>query len=251
MIERTQLARCFISTIALLLAASPAFATTNYSDVATPSFTYTLIDETSTFGDPEPLFGQPVGVGNNLHFNPANFTASASGFGGFDQTGALLHFDVMANVADTPLTSIEILEFGDNTLLAFPPPGTSATGTFISMAGFVTIIDTVSGNNLGLTIGFPVSQQFTELPTDVGTTLWQLSVFLDISATVADATKIRISLDNDLYAYSDTGTSAKIQKKVSDGVVVIPTPEPTTLMLLGGGVLVTLIGTRRRQGSLS
>lgn len=238
-----------IGAISAVLIASPAFATTMYTDVNTPAFDYTAIQETSTFGDPEPLFDQPVGIGDNMHFFPPNFTATTSGDGGFDQTGSQLQVDIMATTPDTPLLTLEIFEQGDYLLLG---AGTAGTGTFVGISGFVTVLDVINEDDIGLgtSIGFvgTVTPSLTGLPGDFGVGLWSGSAFIDIAAVVPDATKVKLSLDNDLSAFSEAGTSAKVQKKTSNGVVIIPTPEPNTLMLIGGGLFVTLLGTRQRRG---
>lgn len=246
--QRTMLAKLWPALLASLLLASPAGATTFHTDVITPNFTFDNIDETSSFGDPEPLFGQPTGIGDSLHFSPPNFTALTSGAGGFDGTGALLHVEVMANAINTPLLSLDIQEKGDYTLLG---PGTASTYVYMSMSGYVEVIATISGTNLLYT--FPildtllVSMPIAPPPTQ----LWSMGVFIDIASVIPDVTKVKIYLDNDLYALSEAGTVAKVQKKITSGLVITPTPEPSTLMLIGGGLLASLLGTRKRKGSLS
>ena len=49
-----------------------------------------------------------------------------------------------------------------------------------------------------------------------------------------NATKVRVALDNDLFVLSESGTTAKLQKKVADGVVVT-VPEPASFALLALG----------------
>jgi hypothetical protein len=55
---------------------------------------------------------------------------------------------------------------------------------------------------------------------------------------------VRVALDNDLYAYSEAGTSSKVQKKVTNGLVVT-VPEPGALALLVLGCLS--LGLRGRR----
>lgn len=69
---------------------------------------------------------------------------------------------------------------------------------------------------------------------------------MDIASVVANATRIHLALDNDLFAGSEAGTSAKIQKKVVDGPsIIISVPEPSALTLLALGCLA--LGLRARR----
>ena len=103
--------------------AQAAAATTTYPDHVGGNVSFTGIQETSTFGDPEPLFGAPTGAGNSLHFFPASFSASSAG-GGFDQTGSQLQLNISANTALDTILFVNITEFGDALLTGV---GTAAT----------------------------------------------------------------------------------------------------------------------------
>ena len=56
-----------------------------------------------------------------------------------------------------------------------------------------------------------------------------------------------MELVNDLYAFSEAGTSAQIQKKVVNGpaVMIEVVPEPGTALLVGGGLLIMSLRGRR------
>jgi hypothetical protein len=250
--KRSPILLSVLSLLVAVFAAQAATATTIYSDVVGTNVSFTGIQETSSFGDPEPLFDQPVGSGNQLLFYPPAFLATAAGAGGLDQTGSQLQLTISGNDPLDTITDVLIDEYGDATLLQIPGPGTAATGTFASMSGFLTVTHDINGAitpvvigfgpNAGPGVDFLVTYSPTDtysLPGDVGTNLWSASLAIDVASFVPNATQATLSLDNDLYAYSELGTSAKIQKKVTDGPAVEITviPEPTTGALLGAGLL--------------
>ncbi len=233
---------------ALLVAASQASALTLYPNYVGPGVTYTLVQEASSSGDPEPLFGAPTGVGDQLIFFPPAFTASTAGAAGFDHTGSQFQARVTSNNALSVITTVNFTEFGDAQI--FGAGGTATTGTFAALAGFITVLENTSGPIAPVVIPFtgtfaPGSN--LTYTSNFGVTIWSGTVSVNVAASVPNATKIQISLDNDLYAFSEAGTSAKIQKKVVNGpaVVINVIPEPTTAILIGSGLLVLGIRGRR------
>ena len=242
-----------ISRVVAVLAAglwvgAPALALTLYTDVSTPLWDFTGIQESSSYGDPEPLFDQPLGCGNQLVFFPPNFAATSTG-GGVDATGSQLQLMITPNNPTDVIAGVNITEFGDTVLTGFL--GTGATGTFASMAGFLTVTETTSGPIAPVVI--PWSGTFTPsntltFPSNPGTTLWSGTVSIDVASVVPNATKVTLSYDNDLFAASEATTSAKIQKKVVDGpsVIIEVIPEPATLALLG--LALAGLGSFRRGG---
>jgi hypothetical protein len=237
----------FIAALAaVVVIAGSAGATTIYTDVVTPYWTYSGIQESSSYGDAEPLFDQPLASGEQLVFFPPNFVAQTTG-GGSDATGSQLQLMIEGNSPGQFIQTLNLTEFGDAFIAGFG--GTAATGTFASMAGFVTVLEVNNAPVAPVVIGF--TGTFTpgallDFPNNFGTTLWSGTVSVDIASVVPNATKIMLSLDNDLFAGSEAGTTAKIQKKVVDGpAVIISVPEPTALGLLALGGLV--LGLRARR----
>lgn len=233
---------------------APARATLVHTDVVTPSWSFTGIQESTVAAtpvDPALLFDQPLGAGDQLVFFPPAFSAQASGASGFDSTGSQLQLTITPNSPTNAILAVNIIEFGDAVITDFPPPGTAATGTFASMAGFLTVLE---ANGLPITpvviawTGTFTPSDLLSLPGNFGTTLWNGSVSIDVASQVPNATKVVLSYDNDLFASSEAaGSSAKIQKKVVDGPAVVITviPEPGTIGMLAIGLAGLGFGGRR------
>jgi hypothetical protein len=56
---------------------------------------------------------------------------------------------------------------------------------------------------------------------------------------------VEISVNNDLYVFSEAGSVAKLQKKDANGIVITVVPEPASLALLMLGCLI--LGVRFRE----
>lgn len=239
-----------LASMGLVLLAGSASALTTYTDVLTANVSFTGIQEASSFGDPEPLFDQPVASGpSQITFNPPNFTAeSVGGAGtGIDSTGSQLQL-MFESAGGFYLETLVIEEFGDATLSAFPPPGDASTGVFMSMSGFVTVQEANFVDIPDVVIPFVgvfTPSDLILLPGGAGATIWEGTAIIDIAAAVPNATKAFLSFDNDLTAASVAGTSAKTQKKIAGGVVITVVPEPATAGLLALGLLGLAVQGRR------
>ena len=231
----------------------------SHPNVSTYNWDYTGITETTVDvtglglpADPALLFGAPIGVGESLVFFPAAFTALAAN-GGFDLTASQLQFMVTAKDANI-IDQITIQEFGD---ALFTDPfnnGTTGTSTVLSMAGAITVLEVDGSGIAPLIIPFTATYSVGQVGNNSvldevnnpGTTVWVGTAFIDVAAALVaanidgDATKVAVSLDNDLWAFSEAGspfgTTAKLQKKVTSGIVV-SVPEPSSLALLALGAL--------------
>ena len=247
-----QMRKSFVASLlagagVLLVAAPSAQALTAYTDVLGPYVNFTGIQESSSYGDPEPLFDQPVGGLDSLLFFPPNFNANSAG-GGIDSTGSQLQLLISTSNPLATIDQVLIEEFGDATLLGF---GGASTGAQITMSGFLTVQETLSGPIAPVVIPWVgvFTQDLFLLPGDSGVTIWSGSALIDVASVVPNATKAFLSFDNDMFAASEASTSSKIQKKVVDGPAVIITviPEPSTFALLGGALAALSIRARGRR----
>lgn len=231
-----------------LLFAAPAWATTVYGNYSGTTVDFLGVQETAVAPDVEPLFEAPTVVGDSLLFSPSAFLAQASGGtdpGNLDTTSSLLEMTLSATNGSF-LEEIVITEAGDTFLAG--PLGTAGTSTFVGMSGVVTVtaangvpIAPVIINYTGI-----FDQDTFVLQTDAGSSSWLGSATIDIASVVPNATEATFDLDNFLFAASEGGTSALIQKKVSNALI-ISLPEPTTAALLGLGLLGAAVTGRRRN----
>jgi hypothetical protein len=236
------LARCRLSL--LLLAAVVLSAQTSYAlDVPGLTVDFLGITETSSSGDALPLFGTPTGAGDTLTFSPT-FSASASA-GGFDITQSQLQLVIQTSVLGATILQVKIDELGSTTLGG---TGTAGTGSFVGVGGSLLITHT-TGGALGVPVSIPITGTITAggtftLPTNPGMTPWTGSVVIDVASIVPDATRAVLAFDNDMFASSEAGSDASIQK---DYVKITVIPEPGTAALCGVGLLLLSLHRRGRR----
>ncbi len=229
--------------IVAFLLASPATATVIHGNFLGDNFDYLGVQETSSFGDPEPLFGAPIIVGDSLVFTPTTFSASAAGAFDFDQTGAQLQTTIMAT-GSLFIDFVRIDEFGEIDLSGV---GTAATGGVFSMSGVVTVLETTGGSCVACLIPFVgtfTPSDLYGLPADLGLTQFTGSVFVDVASAFPNATKVFLSFDNDMVVSSETGTTALMEKKPT---IIVSVPEPAAGMLLAGGLVGLALRARGRR----
>jgi hypothetical protein len=246
-----------IGVLGLFLAvnALQASFSTNYGSFSGLDVNFLNVSE-STITENTALYRDPIVSLNTIDFNPQGFGAFASGAGGFDLTDGELTMIIQANPGKS-IPSINFWEVGDFTLAG---PGTAATWVDVTANFYINVYE-VNGSpitplNINGSMTFaPVANGLLTLPLNPGVgDPWSGAYSLDLDAALAlagytgGATRVSFKLDNELFALSEAGTVARIQKKDFQGSVGIEVivPEPTTLtMILCGGVAILM---RSRNG---
>ena len=246
MIERAR-ALLFVLIGCSLLAAAPAFGTTVHGNFVGTTVDFNGVQETTQLAldptDPEPLWEAPIVIGDSLFFSPTAFTAAANGAFGFDGTSSLL--EMVISATSGTISTINITEAGDTILGG---AGTAATSTNVGLSGIATVVE--QGGLPIAPVQIPWAATFSQdtftLPGDAGATAWIGSISIDVASVVPNATEVILDIDNTLFAFSEAGTAALIQKKTTDGLI-ITVPEPATFALLGLGLLSAAASGRRRR----
>ncbi len=210
-------------------------------------------------GDPPAPFGPPSISGNSLSFqSPAAFSATSVN-GDFDIedsfTDGLLTFSVEAD-DDTWITGVSISERGARNLFELDPnSGTATTRVQVIALAEITITELDHGNTpltplaaTPIPIGFNLTWDLINNggvaiwtasdPQDIETILINRGVTFDLGATAFD-----FIMNNQLFAISEEGTFAFIDKKRIDiDVETEMIPEPTTVLLAIFGLLGATFG---------
>jgi hypothetical protein len=250
--------RMLASLIAILVLFTPFWVnanSTNYGTLVGSSVDYSnIVESTVTAGDSVPLYGAPVVIGNSLVFNQMTFSSVASN-GTSDITDGKLD-TTMASKNNNYINSITFQEFGDTTLSG---TGTSATRSSIANNLFLTVL---AVDNVPLVIPQFISVGMAVSPTNQWTLAggqitgqqWSgllnlnLSNVLQSRGITGHATQVSLSMDNTLSTSSEANTQAFIAKKAA-GLSVTPEiiPEPSTVILVGMGLMGLLAGSRRKR----
>ncbi len=199
--------------------------------------------------DAGPLFQAPTGTyPTGLTFAPAGFTASAAG-GSQDITDGQLNFTLASPFS---IDSISLSEAGDYSLLGV---GTTATQAFAGAIIRVTVTE-INGMSVA-PFNIPTSSAsvgFNLVANGGIVKSWSFGTTDAITSSLLagqHATRIDVSINNQLQTLSEAGSTSFIAKKnftvfTSLGAQAIA-PEPASAMLLlciGSGTLAT---ARRRR----
>ncbi len=178
----------------------------------------------SNGGSDNGLFGSPVLVnGDTFFFFPSNFRAQSVN-GAASLVGDRLQFEIEA-APGFRIDGIRISELGDYGIVG-QGGQVAASGTL-----FVTNLDSgaVELDDIVTTPGSPITTQ--------GFGNWRGDANVDLSDVSWN--RIRVVLNNNLFAISGPGGVAYIEKKVfSSGIAITIIPAPGAIALAGfGGML--------------
>ncbi|NOY43404.1 MAG: PEP-CTERM sorting domain-containing protein [Planctomycetes bacterium] len=256
--------------LSFVFLANSVFATTFYPDVMGTNVWFRDISEnTQTIGDPEPLYGPPIAMGDVLDFNPNNYGFSASSNdGSVDTTSGAVSLMIEAKPGFT-LDTVGIDESGFVNLftLGGGDPFASVTSLVELTISEIDGVAVVPINLPGVMLSFtPSGGDFQHSVDAAGpqySSAWQGSADIDLFAELDNrlisytqgVTKVSLRVDNFLLAAAGgVGSLASIDKNefvISLGTGVINNiPEPATF----GLAVIGLFGAmqmRRRQRQLA
>jgi len=240
----TRVIATLLVTVLMLSAAAQA-ASINYGNFGPVPPGVTFVNVTESSGtDNVPLFGPPTPFTTGLDFDPAGFVASASG-GNQDITDGQLNFRADSIFG---INTIQLFEAGDFSLTGV---GTSATQAIAGAIIRATVTE-INGVAVAPIVLSPsnASVSFNLVSNPGIVQPWSLGTTINIDGQLApgqNATKVEISINNQLQALSQSTSAAFIAKKefILNVSVV---PEPTSLGLAAVGLLGL---ARRRRVSMN
>ena len=246
---------------ALLGSASTAMAA-SYGNFTDPTGTVSYLDVRDVNG----LFGAPSVSLNSLDFTPTNYQAQCSQCPTGATTADILTLDIQT-ISGRQIDEILISEGLDYALSSFDTAGfASAIGTANIFIDVVEINGvSVNGINSNAAISFTRTNLAGSTQSNnqsvfgfaidngvfTGTRAIDIQQIILGAGAIGVATRVRISLDNTLQVFHvGGGGQAQLRKRDTDFVSLtinggLPIPEPTTAVLLMGGLAV-LAGQRRR-----
>lgn len=249
-------ATAVVACLAITSQTEAAIMYGDYSDIPPGAVMYLNVTESSFSNSvPPALYGAPSVTGNLLDTDPNAFGVSSAS-GDFGLIDGQISFTLMA-LPGAGVTGFSIVESGD-----FSFAGFGSTGTFVSASAGATVsileVD-------GVTLANPISVFASDLfVADYGTTggapttgllPWALTTFVDLgpylpSGYVEGATKIDVSINNQLLTGTEPTSQAAIAKKDFKIVPIgdldpnfIPEPATASLVLLG---LASMAACRRK-----
>jgi hypothetical protein len=227
-------------------AQSTCAATINYGNFGpvAPGVTFQQVTESSGT-DPVPMFGPPTPFVTGLNFTPSNFVSSATG-GSSDITDGQLNFTLAASPGQH-IASVNLFEAGDYSLAG---TGTTTTSVFVGAIIRATVIEINGVAVAPVNLTTTTSTYSDTLPGTVIVGPWSLNVAQNISSQLNPgqfATKVEISVDNQLISISESSSVAFIAKKEFQfNAVAAAVPEPgsvgLSVLLISAG-----LGARRRR----
>jgi hypothetical protein len=198
--------------------------------------------------DPVPLYGPPTAFATGLDFNPVGFTASGAG-GTADITDGQLNFTIMSPGG---VKFVNLAESGNYSLTGVGTPATQVIAGAIIRA----TVTQINGVNVAPIVLFAntVSSSFNLVANPGVLQPWALGTNYNVGGLLSvlgynatqKATKVDISIDNQLIAISEPLSSASISKTDFNLTVTPQVPEPATLSL-AGLALCGVAALRRRN----
>ncbi len=250
---KTTLAITFMMVLGFAGAANAAL----YGDLMDPTGTVSYLNVADVNG----LYGAPSVSLNSIDFTPTNFEAQCSQCPTGSTTSDILTMDIQA-VGGQQINEIQINEGLDYTLQSFDAAGFASATVTANLFIDITEVNGVSVNGLNATVSvlFSPSNNVSVFGFGIDSgVIIGTSGSIDIAQIIADAggtgeaTRLSISLDNTLQVFhSGAGGQAQIRKRDADFVSLTinggnPVPEPTTALLLMGGLAALAAQRERRQ----
>ncbi len=220
-------AAIILAGLGLILSPGAQATPVVYGDFAGANVTFQMVMEN---GSPAPAFGPPVISGDMLSFSPLDFSSFASN-GSAETVTSTLTSVLSANPGNF-LEKLTIVETGSYELTGQGGAETSANinGTLILPGVFFGMLDVSPKSTYSL----------------VSDTQGNWTSSIEVDFTGMQLTQVMMSLQNNLQTTSALGTSAFIQK---NSIQITHTPEPSSLILGGIGLLGLAVYGRNRRNS--
>ena len=240
--------------LAALLGFGGTAMAASYGDFTDPTGTVSYLNVQDVNG----LFGAPSVSLNSLDFTPTSYQAQCSQCPTGATTADILTLDIQT-ISGRQINEILISEGLDYALQSFDAAGFASA--IVTANIFIDVVEingvTVNGINSNASISFSPANNVSVFGFGIqsgvitGTRAIDIQQIILGAGAIGDATRVRISLDNTLQVFHvGAGGQAQLRKRDTDFVSLtinggLPIPEPTTAVLLMGGLAV-LAGQRRR-----